>query len=251
MLGHAIGRPDAIPNAMVPTLSHAGQGPVVPPAAPTLIQTQARDGFVAAFGDLRDAGSSPPDATGMMGVGHERMVSSLPDISKDPGNLRGVVAVDAGPTVAMAFGTSAAGMPDRGGQAPDPAAIARQVARALADPSRDPGVPLDLTLDPPELGRLRLGFSDINGVLTVTIAAERSDTAELIRRHVALLAEEFARAGLDAPSVNISHGGAEQRSRGGSVTLARSDADAASSPDAPAPNAPVRRTGAAGLDLRL
>ncbi len=251
MSSHATDRPDAIPHAMVTALSNAGQAPVVLHAMPTPIQTQAWGGFVVAFGDLRDAGSSPSEATGMVGVGHERMASSLPDISKDTGNLRGVAAVDAGPTVAMALGTSAAGMPDRGGQAPDPAAIARQVARALGDPSRDPGVPLDLTLDPPELGRLRLGFAEINGVLTVTIAAERSDTAELIRRHVALLAEEFARAGLDAPSVNISHGGAEQRSRGGSVILAGSDTDAASIPDAPAPSAPVRRTGAAGLDLRL
>ncbi|WP_170119076.1 flagellar hook-length control protein FliK [Roseicyclus mahoneyensis] len=161
------------------------------------------------------------------------------------------MAVDAGPTVDMAFGTSAAGMPDRGGPVPDPAPIARQVARAVVDASRDPGVPLDLTLDPPELGRLRLGFSDVNGVLTVTIAAERSDTADLIRRHVALLAEEFARAGLDAPSVSISHGGAEQRSRGGSVTLAGSGTEAASSPDAPAPSARARPMGAAGLDLRL
>jgi len=98
--------------------------------------------------------------------------------------------------------------PASGVQAPPPAT---QVLQALIDPGRDRAVPLDLALDPPELGRLRLSFSEINGTLTLVIAAERPETADLMRRHLGLLVQEFARAGIDAPLVSISNGGADGR----------------------------------------
>ena len=44
-------------------------------------------------------------------------------------------------------------------------------------------------------------------MFTLSITAERPETADLMRRHLSLLAEEFARQGLDAPSVDISGGG--------------------------------------------
>ena len=69
------------------------------------------------------------------------------------------------------------------------------------------GGALDLALDPPELGRLRLSFTEINGMLTLVIAAERPETADLMRRNFGLLIQEFARAGVDAPMVSISDGG--------------------------------------------
>lgn len=216
--------PDAsghIPPLPAPSFSHGGGDAAVFPVAVTALAMKNSD-----MAALIEPGMPIEDAAALQ-------------------------VADDGPLASIGVDAPAAGRPDRGGQGPDPAPIARQVAGALADPSRDRGVPLDLTLDPPELGRLRLGFSEVNGVLTVTIAAERSETADLIRRHVALLAEEFARAGLDAPSVNISHGGADQRSHGGFARSAMSDRDAAAVVDTFPPLAPVRSIGAAGLDLRL
>jgi flagellar hook-length control protein FliK len=88
-----------------------------------------------------------------------------------------------------------------------PPQAARQIAVALADVSRDPGGAVEVALDPPELGRVRLSLVEVNGAMTLSIIAERPETADLMRRHLALLAEEFARQGLDAPSVDISGGG--------------------------------------------
>ena len=96
---------------------------------------------------------------------------------------------------------------DRAAVFTQPAHTFPQIAQALADPGRDRGAPLDLALDPPELGRLRLSFMEINGMLTLVIAAERPETADLMRRNFGLLIQEFARAGVDAPMVSISDGG--------------------------------------------
>ena len=108
---------------------------------------------------------------------------------------------------------AASGVPDR----PLPAPLAgscRPADRAGdARPGRTPRAPLDLALDPPELGRVRLSFSEANGLLNLAIAVERLETARkpdasAISRS---WSEEFVQAGLDAPSVSISHGGSDGR----------------------------------------
>jgi len=130
-------------------------------------------------------------------------------------------------------------------------AIAQQLAAALNNPSRDAGGPVELTLDPPELGRVRMHMAEISGIMTLTILAERPETAELMRRHLSLLAQEFADAGLDAPSVRISQEGADQdgqRHEGdtpGEQTRKATIAD--TNPTHPTP----QRTTSGALDLRL
>jgi len=132
------------------------------------------------------------------------------------------------------------------------APVARQIAQALTDAGRDAGVPLDLALDPPELGRVRLSFTEANGTLTLAIAVERPETAELMRRHITLLSEEFARAGLDAPSVNISQDGADGRQAPRAPLAAAAppvaDSQRVSAGDPADPSQAVPR---GGLDLRL
>ncbi|UWQ95660.1 flagellar hook-length control protein FliK [Rhodobacteraceae bacterium M385] len=129
--------------------------------------------------------------------------------------------------------------------------IAQQIASALANPSAEGDAPLELALDPPELGRVRMQMSEIAGVLTLTIQAERADTADLMRRHLDLLAQEFSDAGLDSPSVHISQDGAEHQERDDGD--APSQSTAANAPPAseegalPQPNL----TATGGLDLRL
>ena len=82
----------------------------------------------------------------------------------------------------------------------------QQIVNASAQLQAEPGGPIDIALDPPELGRVRLSLVEVNGAMTVSITAERPETADLMRRHLALLADEFARQGLDAPMVYISGG---------------------------------------------
>lgn len=66
-------------------------------------------------------------------------------------------------------------------------ALARQIAVAVQ--SSDGGKPtVDLRLAPEELGRVRLRVSSHEGVVTVAVVAERSETLDLLRRHVEALA---------------------------------------------------------------
>jgi flagellar hook-length control protein FliK len=136
-----------------------------------------------------------------------------------------------------------------------PAALAqglsRQLAQALTERQGSEGV-IEIALDPPELGRVRLSFAEAGGTLTLAITADRPETAELMRRHLSLLAQEFQRAGLDAPNVDISD------RHGGSRNEGRTRADNPGTILAPGPEAEDRPTpsrssrgGGEGLDLRL
>ncbi len=84
--------------------------------------------------------------------------------------------------------------------------VAQHIMHALREHRFDPGAPIDLALDPPELGKLRLSVIETATGMSLLITAERAETADLMRRHLALLAEAFGQEGLDPPSVSISHG---------------------------------------------
>jgi flagellar hook-length control protein FliK len=147
-------------------------------------------------------------------------------------------------------------MPDRLAALDLPPQVARQLAQGFAGLPRDPGAAVEIALDPPELGRVRLSFVEVNGVMTLSITAERPETADLMRRHMALLSEEFARQGLDGPSVNISGGGdGGQGARDPQAFAAdpRTHAEPADAPltRAQTPDPVGPRTADAGMDLRL
>ncbi|ABD57123.1 flagellar hook-length control protein FliK [Jannaschia sp. CCS1] len=129
--------------------------------------------------------------------------------------------------------------------------VAQQVAAALSKGNPASDAPLELALDPPELGRLRMQITEIAGVMTLMIQAERPETADLVRRHLELLAREFAQEGLDAPSVHVSQEGAGD----GRQHLPGDSADAAapSTVDDPTDASPpeIGRAARSGLDLRL
>lgn len=129
--------------------------------------------------------------------------------------------------------------------------VAQQLVAALSSGNIDTDSPLELALDPPELGRVRMMMSEVAGVLTLTIHAERPETADLMRRHLDLLAQEFAQAGLDAPSVHISQQGADtaQGDNPGSATPTASADDATALEEPHGQQADRAATG--GLDLRL
>lgn len=133
-----------------------------------------------------------------------------------------------------------------------PNLVAQQIAAALQDSGSEQGQPIELALDPPELGRVRLHVAELAGVLTLTIHAERPETAELMRRHLDLLAREFSEAGVDAPSVRVSQDGPDGRSNGqgssdGPEPSATEPVDLATSPS----NQSRTPDQAGALDLRL
>jgi len=89
-----------------------------------------------------------------------------------------------------------------------PQNIAQHIATALPKPLSDLGNgTLEIALDPPELGRVRLSLVEVSGTMTLSILADRPETADLMRRNLDILAQEFSRSGLDAPNVRVDTGG--------------------------------------------
>ena len=165
----------------------------------------------------------------------------------DPGDVSLNLANGTAPSlVARPSGT---GMPDLPVLAQS---ASQQIVNASAQLQAEPGGPIDIALDPPELGRVRLSLVEVNGAMTVSITAERPETADLMRRHLALLADEFARQGLDAPMVDISGGDQGGRQpRDDDQSGADNGQDRAiGHPIVSTANA-APRVAAAGLDLRL
>lgn len=70
--------------------------------------------------------------------------------------------------------------------------VAGQIALALA---QQPGKPIEIALNPEELGRVKLSLSAADGAISLTILAERPETHDLLRRHIDVLAQEFRSLG--------------------------------------------------------
>jgi flagellar hook-length control protein FliK len=129
---------------------------------------------------------------------------------------------------------------------PGPQALLRQVAEAMR---ASEGRPTEIALAPRELGRLRVRIETRDSTATLVIVAERPETAELMRRHIDLLVQDFRDLGfaeLDIAFRDPGQGGA-----GGEADAAPQPGNAgkAHADDASAP--PAARIAAGGLDLRL
>lgn len=91
----------------------------------------------------------------------------------------------------------------RDGQRP---AFTRETMPQIVESVRaNPSGEVELTLNPEELGRIRMSMSATDSGLQVTIQSDRAETAELLRRHISLLREELA--GLGYAQVDIGFGG--------------------------------------------
>ncbi|MDQ2090546.1 flagellar hook-length control protein FliK [Marimonas arenosa] len=97
--------------------------------------------------------------------------------------------------------------------------IAQQLATA-APHARDR--PVELVLNPEELGRVRFMLVQGEGVITVSLQAERGDTLDLLRRHIAQLENEFQDLGFS--DIRFSFGTASQDGRHPQASPDREDA---------------------------
>lgn len=75
------------------------------------------------------------------------------------------------------------------------AEVARHVAIQIAEAVRSGERPVELTLNPAELGRVRISLGGADGAMTVLVSAERGETLDLMRRHIDQLAQEFRAIG--------------------------------------------------------
>jgi flagellar hook-length control protein FliK len=129
-----------------------------------------------------------------------------------------------------------------------PAHVTQQIAVSV---SVARGGETEVRLNPEDLGRVRLALSGAEGTLTVTISAERPETADLLRRHIDSLAREFAALGYGDVGFHFEGESREDRAQD------RPGGQGGSAPD-PAPTEetdlkPPRRTLVigGGLDLKL
>ncbi len=157
-----------------------------------------------------EVAGSPPVAAGT--VSPPLSMATLVPAAADFGRVASTEALTNEPTLAI-VPTNAAGVdgiPSEARPATEPA-IARQTALQIAEAARHlPDRPVEITLNPEELGRVRMTLSAADDAIVVTLAVERGETADLLRRHIETLAQEFRSLGYRDISFEFGggHGGA-------------------------------------------
>lgn len=88
---------------------------------------------------------------------------------------------------------------------------ARQVIAAIRTDAK--GDTIEVRLDPPELGRVRIHFTmDRPDSVTAIVTTDRSDTLDTMRRHASDLAKELSRAGFANVELQFKSGGERSHS---------------------------------------
>lgn len=86
--------------------------------------------------------------------------------------------------------------------------VGRHIAQQLTEVARQmPDRPVELTLNPDELGRVRLTFTMSDSGIHVAVIAERGETMDLLRRHIETLAQEFRDMGYKDVNFDFSRSG--------------------------------------------
>lgn len=128
-------------------------------------------------------------------------------------------------------------------------ALARHVAQQLAVTITQTGGQLtEIALNPDELGRVRMSMSLTDGTLMLHINAERPETADLLRRHIDTLAQEFRSLGYDDISFDFGDGRRQDDARHDSGPLPDHAEDVTEQHVPDLTEMPQPRS---GLDLRL
>lgn len=109
---------------------------------------------------------------------------------------------------------------------------------------------LEIRLDPPELGRLKITFSGLDGSLTAVVTAERGEVDALLRRHAQDLERMLSEAGFEGATLSFgteSETGTETGEQGDASQLST-----LSELDEQVPTQPIASTNSSGnLDIRL
>ena len=164
------------------------------------------------------------------------------------------------PGMEPALGLSAGDAPLKDAAAPatfralQDARVPPQIAAQLIDVARSlPDGPVELSLNPEELGRVRMTLTPGDGTIMVSLAAERGETADLLRRHAEMLAQEFRELGYREVTFDFSGNRDWSHAKDHSPDTPH---ELASDPVAPTPQQPdvEARPGpgtTSGMDLRL
>ncbi len=136
--------------------------------------------------------------------------------------------------------------------------MARHVSMQIAEFVRNmPDRPIDVSLSPEELGRVRLSISTSEGGVTLHVLAERPETLDLMRKHADQLARELADLGFSSIDLAFGQGrdtggeagdGNGSASNGGNVTTI-DETGAVIAEEQPVNRLTLNESG--GLDIRI
>lgn len=132
-----------------------------------------------------------------------------------------------------------------------PQYISRQIAQiAQANGNK----PVEISLNPEELGRVRMALSSAENSITVVINVERSETLDLLRRNMTLLSQEFRDIGYG--DVNFAFSGqdsqqASQQNGDPQDTPGDTEIGDLTLEDMPAISAQIQMPQTSGLDIRI
>lgn len=108
--------------------------------------------------------------------------------------------------------------------------VSRQLAQHL--PAMGGG-PVEITLSPEELGRVRMTLASGEGGLVLQLVADRADTLDLMRRHIDQLAQDFRAMGFERLSFAFGQGQQGQQGTGQPMVQPVFEHEAAAGPALP------------------
>lgn len=127
-------------------------------------------------------------------------------------------------------------------------AIAGQMAAVIN--ARPQAGTIEVALNPEELGRVSIVLNGREDGFQISIAAERPETLEIMRRHIAVLEAEFKNLGLGDLSFNLGTSSDAQHDSDNRDTAAHFDPEATENPLS-TPSAPTRIRADGRIDIRL
>lgn len=122
--------------------------------------------------------------------------------------------------------------------------ISAQISAAVKTSAGDT---IELRLDPPELGRVRISISSSEGALSATISTEKPEISDFLRRHTDVLAREFSKSGFDGATFKFTQDDHSADQQNGEWTAGFADEPG----DDILPESATLRPSQDGLDIRL
>ncbi len=131
--------------------------------------------------------------------------------------------------------------------------VADQMVVRLTNQGADvAGQEIEIRLDPPELGRVRIGFTGLDGQLAGLVTAERPEVEAMLRRNADALERALSEAGFDSVSLSFGSTGDQQNHSGRQSTPTAIYSGEGGPELGPVLSPEVRPTAGAGnLDIRL
>jgi hypothetical protein len=214
--------PDVLPLAAAPSAPVPARGAPTPDAAPRTVAKSLRETSSEAVPDRSRAARDPTiSADAMAPAAAQGAPAAMPVAQPVAGQFAQPAARPASPadnidtpdiemaatdgssrTRDLAFNLAAQVRDAAPRQDPPGMHAARAVADAISlGRDRDR---VELRLDPPELGRVAIDLKHHDGVLTASVAADRPDTLDLLRRHADTLQRELAASGFGRADISFS-----------------------------------------------